>query len=133
MQKLSLDKRFGNFTGTYNEWNEYDISVSEKKFYSQFILKGCISHFSTFPKYFFRPLEGPWTTLQVFKGCVHYIFVSLFCMSKRGYLWNKEKCFLFLFESSFCSWDNQILTFQVFKCHDVIKCLSMKHEAHITE
>ena len=39
---------------------------------------------------------------------------------------------VFYFESSFRSWDNQILTFQTFKCHDVIKCTSMKHETHIT-
>ena len=34
------------------------------------------------------------------KGCVRYIFASLFCMSKREYSRNKEKCFLFHFESS---------------------------------
>ena len=34
------------------------------------------------------------------KGCVRYIFASLFCMSKREHLRNKEKCFLFHFESS---------------------------------
>ena len=34
------------------------------------------------------------------KGCVRYIFDSLFCMSKREHLRNKEKCFLFHFESS---------------------------------
>ena len=28
-----------------------------------------------------------------FKGCVRYIFTSLFCMPKREDLWNKEKCF----------------------------------------
>ena len=64
----------------------------------------------------------------VFKGFVRYIFTSFFCMSKREDLWNKEKCFLFHFESSFGSWDNQILNFQIFKCHVVIKWLSMKHE-----
>ena len=32
-----------------------------------------------------------------FKGCVHYIFASLFCMSKREQLWNKWKWFLFYF------------------------------------
>ena len=31
------------------------------------------------------------------KGCVHYIFASLFCMPKREDLWNKEKCFSFHF------------------------------------
>ena len=29
------------------------------------------------------------------KGCVRYIFTSLFYKSKRDHLWNKEKCFLF--------------------------------------
>ena len=61
---------------------------------------------------------------------VCYIFASLFSMYKREHLWNKEKCFLFHLESSFHFWDNQILTFQIFKCNDVIKCLSMKHETH---
>ena len=49
-----------------------------------------------------------------FKGCVRYIFASLFFTSKR------EQCCLFHFDSSFHSCDNQILTFQILKCHDVI-------------
>ena len=69
----------------------------------------------------------------IVKGCVHYIFASLFCKSKSEHSWSKEKCFLFHYECSFHSWDNQILTFQVFKCHDVTKCLNMKHERHFTE
>ena len=69
----------------------------------------------------------------VLKGCVRYIFANLFYMAKREHLWNKEKCFLFHFESSFSSRDNEILNFQVFKCHDVIKYLSMKHETHFIE
>ena len=40
-----------------------------------------------------------------------YIFGSLYCISKRENLWNKEKCFLFNLKISFCSWDNQILNF----------------------
>ena len=68
-----------------------------------------------------------------FKGCVRHIFTSLFCMSKREDLWNKEKCFLFHFERFFRSWDNQIWNFQIFKCHDVIKCLSMKHKTRFIE
>ena len=68
-----------------------------------------------------------------FKGCVCYIFFSLLCMSKREYLWNREKCFLFHFKISFYSWDHQILTFQVLKCYDVIKCLSVKHKTHLAE
>ena len=42
------------------------------------------------------------------KGCVCYIFTSLFYMPKREDLWNKEK-FLFYFENFFRFWDNQIL------------------------
>ena len=42
----------------------------------------------------------------VFKGCVHYSLASLFCKSKEELLWNKEKCFLFDFESSLRFWDN---------------------------
>ena len=33
---------------------------------------------------------------EIFKEsffCVSYIFASLFCISKREHLWNKEKCF----------------------------------------
>ena len=44
--------------------------------------------------------------LYFLKGCVRFIFASLFCMSKREHLWSKEKCFRFHFESSFRSWDN---------------------------
>ena len=67
------------------------------------------------------------------KGCVGYIFASLFNMSKREHLWNKEKLFLFHFESSSRSWDNQLLIFLILKYHDVIKCPNMKHETHVTE
>ena len=67
------------------------------------------------------------------KDFVCYIFASLFYLSKWEYLWNNEKGFLFYFESSFRSGDNQVLTFQIFKCYDIIKYLSMKHETHITE
>ena len=71
--------------------------------------------------------------LVSFKGCVHYIFATLFCKSKGEHLWNKEKYVLLYFESSFRFWDNQILTFQIFKSHDVIKCPCLKHETNFTE
>ena len=47
----------------------------------------------------------------LFKGCVCYIFASLFFKSKGEHLGNKEKCFLFHFKSSFRSRENQILEF----------------------
>ena len=49
--------------------------------------------------------------MTLIKGCVRFIFASLFYMSKREHFWNKEKYFLFHFESSSRSWDNQLLTF----------------------
>ena len=57
---------------------------------------------------------------------MYLLHFASFVLSKREHMWNKEKCFLFYFESSFRYWDNQILNFHIFKCHDVIKCLSMK-------
>ena len=75
-------------------------------------------------------LEAKWNSSGDSFNC--YIFASLF-MFKREHLQNKGKCILFHLESSFHSLDNQILTFQIFKCHDVAKCPSMKHETHFTE
>ena len=85
---------------------------------------------------FFWCFQGIWketSGMKWVKGCVRYIFARLFCISKWEHLWNKKKYFLFHFESSFGFWDNQILTSELFKCHDVIKCLSTKHETHINE
>ena len=61
-----------------------------------------------------------------FKGCVHYIFASLFFKSKLEHLSNWERYFLFHSESSFCSQENQILEFYILKLNDVIKCLKHK-------
>ena len=48
------------------------------------------------------------------KDHVRYIFASLFYKSEREHLSDKEKCFLFHFESYFRSLENQVLTFQVY-------------------
>ena len=45
------------------------------------------------------------------KGCAHDVFPSLFCISEKEHFWNKKKWFLFHFESSFRSWDNQVFNF----------------------
>ena len=37
---------------------------------------------------------------------------------KREHVWKKVKCLICHLESSFCSWDNKILTSQIFKYHD---------------
>ena len=42
-------------------------------------------------------MYGMVLVLWGFLGCVRYILATLFCMSKREHLWNKEKCFLFHF------------------------------------
>ena len=57
-----------------------------------------------------------------------FLLVCFVCL--KEHLRNKEKCFLFHFKSSSRSWDNQLLTFLIFKFHDVIKCPSMKHETY---
>ena len=99
------------------------------RYFSRFLnYTNSIKSRKTFQIVFTYHLPSPVLLSLLNKGCVSYIFTNLFCMSKRKNLWSKEKCFLFHFESSFHSWDNQILNFQVFKCYDVIKCLSMKHE-----
>ena len=68
----------------------------------------------------------------IIKVCVRYIFASLFFKSKIEHLWNLKKCYLFSFESSFRSRENQILEFKIFKFHDVIKCLIIK-QIYFTE
>ena len=60
-----------------------------------------------------------------------FLLVCFVCLNESTR--ETRKCFLFHFESSFRSRDNQILTFQTFKSYDVIKCLSMKHETRIIE
>ena len=35
------------------------------------------------------------------KSCVHYTFTSLFCISKREHLWNKENNFFFTSKAPF--------------------------------
>ena len=67
------------------------------------------------------------------KGCVCYIFASLFFKFKLEHLSNWERCFLFHFRSSFRFQKNQILEFYILKFHDVIKCLSIKQKLHFTE
>ena len=71
---------------------------------------------------------------DILKGCVLYIFPSLFCKSKTELFRNKEKCFFyFTSKALFVLEIIKFLTYQIFKCHDVIKCLSMKHETHFTK
>ena len=97
------------------------------------IVKGCVNYHCI--KYLrFCPYTGEYGSVKNPYSrtfYVGYIFTSLFY--KREHFWNKEKCFLFHFESSFRSSDNQILDFQIFKCNDVIKNPSMKHETYFIE
>ena len=61
-----------------------------------------------------------------------FLLVCVLCL-KDSTCETRKIVFLFHLESSFCSSDNQILTFQILKCHDVIKYPSMKHERHFIE
>ena len=62
--------------------------------------------------------------LKIFKGCVRYIFASLFCISKREHFRNNEKCFLFHVKSSSRSWrwsNFNILGIQIWWHHQMPK------------
>ena len=69
--------------------------------------------------------------LETVKGCVRQIFVCF--VSLKESTCETRKSFLFHIESSFRSWDNQVLTFQILKSFDFIKCRCLKHETHFTE
>ena len=57
-----------------------------------------------------------------------FLLVCFECLKESIFETRKKNVFFFFhFESSFRSWDNQILNFEIFKCHYVIKCLSLKH------
>ena len=49
-----------------------------------------------------------------------FLLVVCFVCLKEDTLETRENVFLFHFESSFRSWDSQVLTFHVFECHYVI-------------
>ena len=70
---------------------------------------------------------------KVLNVCVHYIFANLFFGLNQSTCQIKKNVFLFHLETSFRSWENQILEFYIFKFHGVIKCLSIKQEIHFTE
>ena len=104
----------------YSLWIRTTHKPSKVPIGKNFFPSAYVTVTACFDKCFlFHPITG--RHCFFFKGCVRYIFASLFFMSKREHLWNKEECFLFHLESSFRSWDNQTLNFQIFKCHDVIK------------
>ena len=67
-----------------------------------------------------------------FKGCVRYIFTSLFLSLNEGTCQIKKNVFYFT-PKPLCSRENQILEFCIFKFNAVIKCLSIKQEKHFTE
>ena len=61
-----------------------------------------------------------------------FLLVSFLSVNESTYQ-TRKSVFLFHFKSSFCSPENQVLEFYIFKFHDVIKCLSIKQEIHFTE
>ena len=60
------------------------------------------------------------------QGCVHNILLVCFLSLQDSTCKTRKNVFLFHFKSSFRSQENQILKFQIFKFHDVTKCLSIK-------
>ena len=108
--------------------NDIDFSSLVKTFVTK--------NFTWFPRYSMK-VYMLWTT-HVFSSStltdLRRLFILWFALLRLCPLHlNKEKSFLFHLESSFRSWDNHVLNLQIFKFHDVTKCLSMKHETHFIE
>ena len=59
------------------------------------------------------------------KGCVRYIFASLFFISKNTTCETRKNGFYFPLKALF--------VLKIFKCHDVIKWPSINHETHFIE
>ena len=74
---------------------------------------------------------------SLIKGCVRFVYASLFFMSRREHLRSKEKLFYFTLKAHFVleifNFSNSNFNFSNIKCHDVIKCLSMRHSTRIIE
>ena len=63
------------------------------------------------------------------KDCMSNDFISISTCETRINVFNfTSKALFFLLEII-----KYFKNFQIFKCHDVIKCLSMKHETHFIE
>ena len=63
---------------------------------------------------------------------VHYNFASLFCL-KETTCKTRKNASHFLLKALFILEIFKCLLFRNSNCHDVIKCLSMKHGTHFTE
>ena len=131
--KKKIRNRFNSFENIVYINKKLKRSQNQplRNLHNEISLKTCFLEFLNSQNSLFHKLK--WLFPMEVKGCVRYIFASLFCMSKIEHLQNKEKRFSFHFESSSRSWDNQLLTFSIFKYHDVIKWPSMKHKTHIIE
>ena len=72
----------------------------------------------------------------VIKGCLKvvsatFLLICFLCL-KDSTCGTRKNVFISL-AKLFLVLRNQILTFQIFKCHEVIKCPSIKHEIHFIE
>ena len=71
------------------------------------------------------------TTLTLKVVSATFLLVYFLCL--KGSTCETRKNDFFHLKSSFCSWDIRILTFQIIKWHDIIKCPSMKCKTHFIE
>ena len=63
---------------------------------------------------------------------ITFLLVCIVCL--KGSTFETRKNVFYSTSKAFLrSWDDQILIFQIFKCYDVIKCLSIKHVTHFTK
>ena len=110
------------------------MNITTKKCFKETVLKASVwllqlgikRDISNFDNawYFSLKVGNYGTALKVASA----IFLLVCFLSLKESTFETEKCFLFHFEGSFRSQENQILEFQVFNFHDVIKCVSIKEE-----
>ena len=122
IQAVNLDRlKHGEYLYNYTKLlGLRKMKDFEKEKFADFIIS--VSH------------KFPFSRIRLFlKAVSGTFFPSLFYMSPKESNFETRKSAFFHLKSSFGFWDNQILIFRVCKCHDVIKCLSMKGGAHIIE
>ena len=82
------------FTLEMTKWIKIWLAKSNKSYYNSYFSITTLSETSSQFTFYYK-------CLSVIKGCVRYIFASLFFKSNREHLRNKEKCFFFTSKALF--------------------------------
>ena len=77
--------------------------------------------------------DSPFSNKSLKIASATFLLVWFVCL-KESTCKTRKNVFYFISKALFVlEIHNEILNFQIFKCHDVIKCLSMKHGTHFVE